>query len=71
MPDHLILFTSPVISGARSFYPLVRVSVFAFQNGQCLSGEPVALLIEEEGLWYFSSLTPGIAEDILLHVETR
>ncbi len=66
MYDHLVIFTTPAISGERSVYPIVRISCVATQNSRWFSSVPVALLIEESGQWYFSKLDEGISEDILL-----
>jgi hypothetical protein len=66
--ENLILFTTPVSAGGRRIYSLVRVSELALLSGGWLVVEPVALLIEESGAWYFSPLEEGITDDILLTV---
>jgi len=66
--ENLILFTAPVSAGGRRIYSLVRVSELALLSGGWLAVEPVALLVEERGVWYFSPLEEGITEDVLCTV---
>ena len=69
MDDHLVIFTTPGETGERKIYPVVRLSGLNIQNSGWFSSEPVALLIEENGKWYFSVLEEGFSEDNLLRAE--
>lgn len=65
MVRHLLLLSPPVSAAGRNFYPLVRVSHLSHPSGGWLSAEPVALIIEEGGVWSFASLEDGIGEEAL------
>ena len=69
MDERLVLFTTPGASGERRIYPVVRLSGLTIQDSRWFSSEPVALLIEENGEWYFSALVEGFSEEILLRAE--
>ncbi|PWR72266.1 hypothetical protein [Methanospirillum lacunae] len=69
MSDHYLFFTTPIKSGERSFYSLVRVSIHFLMESWWLSSEPVALIIEENGEWNFSPLEDGISDDVLLNAQ--
>ncbi|HWQ64539.1 MAG TPA: hypothetical protein VN429_08995 [Methanospirillum sp.] len=69
VPEHLLFFTTPAKSGERKIYSLVRVSAHLFMESWWISSEPVALIIEENGVWHFSPLEDGISDDILLRAE--
>jgi len=64
--ERLVLFTTPETTGQRRFFPVVRLSGLTRNESGWFSSEPVAMLIEENGKWYFSALEEGLSEDILL-----
>lgn len=66
MDERLVLFTTPETTGQRRFFPIVRLSSLTRNESGWFSSEPVAMLIEENGEWYFSALEEGLSEDILL-----
>ena len=69
MDERLVLVTTPGASGDRRIYPVVRLSGLTVQESGWFSSEPVALIIEENGEWYFSALEEGFSEDFLLRAE--
>jgi hypothetical protein len=62
----LILLSPPVRISGRDIYPLVRISHQIHASGGWISTEPVALIIDEEGVWSFVSLEEGISEEVIL-----
>jgi hypothetical protein len=61
MPEKLVLLSPPVSVSNRKWYPVIRVSVRIHQQGGWFSSDPVAILIEENGAWYFVALDNGIS----------
>lgn len=60
MPEKLVIVSPPVQASGRNFYPIVRVSQVIHPTGGWLAVSPVAILIEDDGLWYFVTLEDGI-----------
>jgi hypothetical protein len=54
MSDKYVLTLPPVRCGGRSLYALIRISDSVTPYGGYGSAIPVALIIEEEGAWYYT-----------------
>ena len=59
----------PLAWGGRLFVPLVRILSISHERGGICLCTPVALLIEEEGAWYFVPLDPQITQECLGELE--
>ena len=60
-----IRFLTPVTFGQRTFIALVRESDFSHDMGSLVTVQPLALIVEDEGNWYFFALEDGITPAIL------
>jgi len=60
-----IRFLAPLTFGQRTFIPLVRESDFSHDRGSLVMVNPLALIVEDEGDWYFFALEDGITSAIL------
>jgi len=68
MSEHNIVVSPPVSCGGRDFYPVIRVFHLTSQSGGWISGTPIALIIEEGGIWSFVTLEEGIQEEIITRI---
>lgn len=64
--NDMLRIEPPIIVGSREIYPVVSIASWTQENGGVITGVPLALLIREEGSWYFiplvdELLTAGIA----------
>jgi hypothetical protein len=60
-----IRFLAPLSFGQRTFIPLVRESDFSHDLGSLVMVNPLALIVQDEGDWYFFALENGISPAIL------
>jgi hypothetical protein len=60
-----IRLAPPVTAGGRLLVPLVRMLTVSHAGGGMAHCTPVALLIGEDGAWFFVPLEDGIGQDIL------
>ncbi|MFY9749222.1 MAG: hypothetical protein WAK75_06020 [Methanoregula sp.] len=57
-----IRIQTPIRSGGRFVVPVVRENGFSGSCGTTGFVDPVALLFEEAGCWYFVPLLPGFSQ---------
>ena len=51
--------------GGRLFVPLIRRTCLTWGGGGVITETPLALLIEDEGVWSFVPIADGVNQDIL------
>jgi hypothetical protein len=61
----VIRMLDPVSFGERIFFPIVRDSMTACNQGIAVVMSPVALLLVEAGAWMFVPIEEGTGPDIL------
>ena len=66
MPDKVVLTIPPTRCGSRNIYALVRISEFTTSYSGYVSALPVALIIEEEGIWYYTILENNMGDDEMI-----
>ncbi len=66
-----IRIQTPTRSGERLLVPVVRENGLAGRCGSSGFVDPVALLFEEAGHWYFVPLVPGFSQKELEPAFTR
>lgn len=56
---------SRITCAGRNLYPVIRVCELVHWSGGWMSAAPVAVLIEENGEWFFAGLEEGVSEEII------
>jgi hypothetical protein len=68
-PGSSLRLAPPLMWGGRLFVPVIRIFSLSGERGVFCSCTPVALLIGEEGVWFFISLDPDTTRECLEELE--
>ncbi len=59
-PESRLVTGIPVIVGTRTIIPVFQFSALIFEHGCLASVNPLALLIEENGTFFFAPVKEGV-----------